>query len=619
MKKRSKLAFINKYLFIFVLIILFIAIRYTYSYLAYKYENTSVIKGNVISVNLEMTVDLVVGNNRGMVPLKDSSLGRAINGTGGKSACVDANGNLSCQVYKITLNNKGSKVKNLMGTISLYNKDSSSTFSNLKWRELASQTEVIDGSEIHGMDTSTLMKGLTMASGETKVYYIAVYIQETGSDQKNLDKGNFAGRVTVTTADDKTNTLTNVISKNAKSDSGIDFSAISSDTNGKGVYVMSGTQNDAYPIYYYRGAVTDNNVLFAGMCFKIVRTTESGGVKLIYNGKPSGNTCNNTGDDSQIGTKAFNSNDYSLASIGYMYGNVSANSGRTVNDTVFVYGNDVSYNDGKYTLINTITDSWSNVYNQVSGIYTHHYTCLTTDNTCSTVYYIHYSFNDKQPNYIILQSGKKIDDVISEMLNDNITSSAIKGDKDTTGTVDNWYYTNIEQKGYGKYLEDTIWCNDRSVYQLNGWSSIGATSGDPENYSLLFSGYNRIFNLKKPSLSCARNMDKFTVGLNHGNGKLNYPVGILTADEVMLAGGVYKTINANYYLYTGSNVKLLTPDKYGQYGRSYGYCISSTGSIVSSYTNSLIGVRPAISLKASISVGGGDGTSSNPYTIDAIS
>ena len=199
MKKRSKLAFINKYLFIFVLIILFIAVRYTYSYLAYKYKNTSVIKGNVISVNLEMTVDLVVGNNRGMVPLKDSSLGRAINGTGGKSACVDANGNLSCQVYKITLNNKGSKVKNLMGTISLYNKDSSSTFSNLKWRELASQTEVIDGSEIHGMDTSTLMKGLTMASGETKVYYIAVYIQETGSDQKNLDKGNFAGRVTVTT------------------------------------------------------------------------------------------------------------------------------------------------------------------------------------------------------------------------------------------------------------------------------------------------------------------------------------------------------------------------------------------------------------------------------------
>ena len=201
MKKRSKLAFINKYLFIFVLIILFIAVRYTYSYLAYRYDNTSVIKGNVVSVNLEMTVDLVVGNNRGMVPLKDSSLGRAINGTGGKSACVDANGNLSCQVYKITLNNKGSMVRNLKGTISLYNKDSSSTFSNLKWRELASQTEVIDSSEIHGMTSSTLMKGLTMASGETKVYYIAVYIQETGSDQKSLDKGNFAGTVTVTTAD----------------------------------------------------------------------------------------------------------------------------------------------------------------------------------------------------------------------------------------------------------------------------------------------------------------------------------------------------------------------------------------------------------------------------------
>ena len=628
MKKRSKLAFINKYLFIFVLIILFIAVRYTYSYLAYKYENTSVIKGNVISVNLEMTVDLVVGNNRGMVPLKDSSLGRAINGTGGKSACVDANGNLSCQVYKITLNNKGSKVKNLMGTISLYNKDSSSTFSNLKWRELASQTEVIDGSEIHGMDTSTLMKGLTMASGETKVYYIAVYIQETGSDQKNLDKGNFAGRVTVTTADDKTNTLTNVISKNAKSDSGIDFSAISSDTNGKGVYVMSGTQNDAYPIYYYRGAVTDNNVLFAGMCFKIVRTTESGGVKLIYNGKPSGNTCNNTGDDSQIGTKAFNSNTTSLTYVGYMYGTPYSYTKKLMSGISenYVYGNSVTYSGGVYTLNDTITNSWTNIYNQNAGIYNHHYTCLSTGNTCSNVYYIYATKKDSL-FYITLKNGKNVKDALSDMLDNNITSSVIKGNKDTTGTVDNWYYTNIEQKGYSKYLEDTIWCNDRSIYSNGGWNPNGGATFDPwTSYAMLFSAYNRVVNLKKPSLSCARNIDKFTVNSSNGNGALDYPVGLLTADEMMLAGGNVNTANSNFYLYTGKNYYGMSPNDFSDQN-AYEFALFNNGRVYYEFSSgsggtgiaSTQGVRPAISLKTSISVGGGDGTSSNPYTIDAIS
>ena len=66
---------------------------------------------------------------------------------------------------------------------------------------------------------------------------------------------------------------------------GIDFGVASSDTNGKGVYMRAGTQNDDYPIMYYRGAVEDNNVIFGNKCWKAVRTTDTGGVKLIYNGE----------------------------------------------------------------------------------------------------------------------------------------------------------------------------------------------------------------------------------------------------------------------------------------------------------------------------------------------
>ena len=40
----------------------------------------------------------------------------------------------------------------------------------------------------------------------------------------------------------------------------------------------------AKSVYYYKGNVQNNNVLFGGFCWKIVRTTETGGVKIVYNG-----------------------------------------------------------------------------------------------------------------------------------------------------------------------------------------------------------------------------------------------------------------------------------------------------------------------------------------------
>ena len=79
--------------------------------------------------------------------------------------------------------------------------------------------------------------------------------------------------------------MDNIQSEFVSASTGIDFGAISSDTNGKGVYMRAGTENDAYPIVYYRGAVDNNNVVFNNKCWKAVRTTDTGGVKLIYNGE----------------------------------------------------------------------------------------------------------------------------------------------------------------------------------------------------------------------------------------------------------------------------------------------------------------------------------------------
>ena len=69
----------------------------------------------------------------------------------------------------------------------------------------------------------------------------------------------------------------NTLKKLAQPDTGIDFGEISSDTNGKGLYKLGNTD-----ILYYRGEVNNNNVVFGDFCWQIVRTTDTGGIKMIY-------------------------------------------------------------------------------------------------------------------------------------------------------------------------------------------------------------------------------------------------------------------------------------------------------------------------------------------------
>ena len=86
-----------------------------------------------------------------------------------------------------------------------------------------------------------------------------------------------------------------------------------------GIFVLAGTESNANPIYYYRGVVTNNNLKFAGFCWKIVRTTDTGGVKIIYNGRPAGDgSCNNSGNASQLANVAYNTDSGSIESAEYV-------------------------------------------------------------------------------------------------------------------------------------------------------------------------------------------------------------------------------------------------------------------------------------------------------------
>ena len=609
MNKFKDFSKFNKYFFIGIIIFSMIVTGITYAYYSYRYEDSVAIKGNVISIDATLDVELIAGTNEKMVPLNDSSLSNALNAVDTPNgACIDKYGNLACQVYKITLTNNGSRLQNVKGSIELYAKGSGSVYTNLKWRELTNPTTVKVGSTINGMEKSTLVNELTLESGDSVVYYIAVYIKNLDVDQLNSDKGEFEGVVTFETSSG--DTLNSKIREGATLDTNIDFSEISSDTNGKGVYIRSGTENDDNPIYYYRGDVDNNNLIFADTCWKIVRTTETGGTKLIYNGVPSNGTCDNTGSASQIGNKAFNSSYNSPAYVGYMYGTpytYKSKSMSSVSDTYY-YGNDVIYSNGTYTLTDTISSSsWSSIYN--GGLNNNHYTCMG-GTTCSTVYYIYYT-NSSTMYYIELTGGKKVEDALSDMLDNNTTSSTIKGNSATSGTIDNWYKTNIEDKGYSDYLEDTVWCNDRSISQLNGWNPDG---GNTRSY-LYFSARDRAYTTYTPDLSCSREVDRFTVNVDNGNGDLDYPVGLLTADEIILSGGQYLISNSNYYLYSGNSWWANSPYIF-YYDNAGNFYVNSTGDLYYYYgVRYMYGVRPSISLKPYIEISEGTGTSTDPYII----
>ncbi|MBP5204454.1 hypothetical protein J6Z48_02320 [bacterium] len=77
--------------------------------------------------------------------------------------------------------------------------------------------------------------------------------------------------------------------------------------------------------YYFRGAVTDNWVSFAGFLWRIIRINGDGSIRMIY----SGTTSNHTGANTQIGTSMFKSDieeeDSKEKFVGYMFKTTSDN------------------------------------------------------------------------------------------------------------------------------------------------------------------------------------------------------------------------------------------------------------------------------------------------------
>lgn len=169
-------------------------------------------------------------------------------------------------------------------------------------------------------------------------------------------------------------------------------------------------------------------------------------------------------------------------------------------------------------------------------------------------------------------------------------------DVEINAQTNNWYVTNLSS--YDTYIADEKYCNDREVGNNYVWESV-------PTYRLEYSGRLRTTSTFTPTLICNNQLDVYVE-----------KIGLLTVDEIMLAGGKWNTKNNDFYLYNGYTYWTLTPSYWNvNINASDVLCLESTGVIAThALTNSSSGLRPVINLKADILLEG-NGTINNPYRI----
>ncbi|MBR3172479.1 hypothetical protein IKF21_00985 [Candidatus Saccharibacteria bacterium] len=369
------------------------------------------------------------------------------------------------------------------------------------------------------------------------------------------------------------------------------------DTSNSGVYEYDpsvfGTASDASndnKIYYYRGVLENNPgtygsdgsavtypnyVKLGNTCWRIVRTTGSGGIKMIYNGLYGATTagsCANTQTNAQVAGSAFNgtsSANQQIVRAGYTHNSTYAVNTSQSGTIAQVFGSnsDPSVNDTRSTIKEYVEDTW---YTGTSGV------------------------------------------------------SA---------------YTNMLEPSAGYCNDRTMNTTYSWTTPLAESTTIAATYGTSGLQLYIFGYYPRNLDTAQlPSLTCGNRfsqIDRSIVDLYRYNGTngaagstaanyLKYPAALLTADEASFAGSGSaaasqgSAYNANSYLRSNRDFWLLSPNRSnGLNGYVRGGELSMTGSLSDINVSSTQGVRPSISLTSGTTAVSGSGTATDPWVVNA--
>jgi len=325
------------------------------------------------------------------------------------------------------------------------------------------------------------------------------------------------------------------------------------------------TIDDYGTSYVYRGTVTNNYVSFAGFTWRVVRINGDGSVRLILDG--------------------------SLDLV------------KKEGESDYVYKNSALYaldNDGKMDFNNDYNDN-------------------------AHVGYMYGEFDGNSTSY---------DDA-----HENIKSSKVK-------TYLEEFYNQYIKTYQNDYIADTVFCGDKT--RGEGYTTKGFGTGSSNG--TIYGANDRIYKSAEstPIVKCADRSEIVDIGLtdeqlaysrytskidmttytNKGvllNNDLTYPIGLISADELVMAGAFRYTNNQYYYLYDAYGYETqtlfymwwtMTPINFTEsYASEFFSYVTAVSLSNSNIHNAPYGIRPVINLKANLLWNSGDGTKDSPYTV----
>ena len=220
------------------------------------------------------------------------------------------------------------------------------------------------------------------------------------------------------------------------------------------------------------------------------------------------------------------------------------------------------------------------------------------------------------PKYVGYKYGE---DTSLDTIRNNTTDSTIKT------YVDNWYKNNLIN--YTKYLSTSaVYCNDRSEGTGQTYNYASSPSSQ-----FNFAPYYRMDEdtdgaKANPSYNCTDIRDAFSV--DNTSAKLDYPVSLMTIDEIVFAGGVAnKNMNRPYAWFISNSVGTqvsaywwsLSPFSWDGSHAFVWRWDSVCADNLSVRVGDPIAVRPVISLKSCTLYSTGNGTPETPYEISTTS
>ncbi len=340
------------------------------------------------------------------------------------------------------------------------------------------------------------------------------------------------------------------------------------------------TEDDYGTSYYYRGTVDNNWVIFGQdnddqyIWWRIIRINGNGTIRLIYAGTSTSTTeaPNAQGANTMITPRTPANNSYPKS--------VKFNT---------------NYNDNKYV---------GYMYNG--------------DPTVSTSH-----------------------DQAHKVTNDSTKSTVLD-------EIENWYTNNTNLGDLLGHIDvDTGFCSDTTISTTNHGSGYPGTGQGFGTQQTAYAGTDRVWQAsisdwnsteQTPTLKCgkdaaAQKRDLYTgPGANAngtkgsngttitGNNTLPVPVGLITMDEVIYAGGFAGQTNNGYWLYTNQYYWTMSPYNFNG-SHAVVFNVNNDGRLYNTTVdNTIFGIRPVINLKANTTFtfdkNGTEGTPENPYVVE---